>query len=713
MLAVICAINKINVFMIKKLLKIRLVFLLFLSLLGLSAYSQTTYDFSTAAALSFGTGGSNIWNTQADITIGGVAYRLTSGGNGSFTNATTGGVSNGKCLQKDGSGGDQFTLQRTDGKPFQFYGMWVKHQSMNSYTQFYTLPPWYTLTASTFSYSDNTPMVGGTTYSDFTTSTQTISAGTNGITTSLVQISFPAIIYFCIDDIVVGPTPLTASTSQTDLSCNGDNNGTAKVTVSGGSEPYTYSWSPSGGTGAAASGLVAGTYTCTITDAANNKLSKNFTITEPSPLVATKSQTNVSCNGDNNGSAIVSVSGGTSPYTYSWLPSGGTSATANGLSAGNYTCIITDAHNCNKSVEVKITQPDVLTVAVSSITNVTENGGNNGSATVVVYGGTPPYTYSWSPSGGKSATATGLTAGSYICLVKDANECTTSQTVNILSPSFSFTSSAASVNFKIKSAGTSCLIDWGDGNSLTQTITDEQTVSSTNAYSAGKTVKVYGEGISQLNISAQSLKALDVWSMPALTSLRCSDNNLNIATLPQPSSAWTEYIYAPQKNLDFFPVNSVVDLSAMSTAKDASGAVQTTAYAWFKEDGTPLVAGTDYTTTGNGIFDFITRLTYNAYCVMTNVAFPGFTGTNAFRTVSNVPTGVSLLQVANMTIYPNPTQGMIYITTLDGKIPEVKIFNLQGLLLLQTKDNKVNLSSFDKGVYVIEVNGEKTKVIKK
>ena len=110
----------------KNLLALAFVFLLF----STKGNSQTTYDFTTDAALSFGAGGAGIWNTQADITIGGVAYRLTSGGNGSFSNVASGGESNSKCLRKDGSGGDSFTLQRADGQPFQFYGMWVNQQGI-------------------------------------------------------------------------------------------------------------------------------------------------------------------------------------------------------------------------------------------------------------------------------------------------------------------------------------------------------------------------------------------------------------------------------------------------------------------------------------------------------------------------------------------------------------------------------------------------------
>lgn len=90
---------------------------------SLAQSTKTTYDFSTAASLT----NTGTWYTQANITIAGSAFRLTYGGKGSFTNATSGGAFNSKCLQKDGAGGDSFTLQRTDGQPFQFYGIWVKH----------------------------------------------------------------------------------------------------------------------------------------------------------------------------------------------------------------------------------------------------------------------------------------------------------------------------------------------------------------------------------------------------------------------------------------------------------------------------------------------------------------------------------------------------------------------------------------------------------
>jgi len=232
---------------------------------------------------------------------------------------------------------------------------------------------------------------------------------------------------------VTQPTAMSSTTSQTNIACNGGSTGIATVNVSGGTAPYTYSWSPSGGTAATATGLSAGTYTVTVTDANGCTLTRTFTITQPTALSVTTSQTNVACNGGSNGSASVAVTGGAGAYTYSWSPSGGTAATATGLSAGTYTVTITDANNCQTTKSFTITQPTALSVTTSQ-TNVSCNGSATGSASVVVSGGTGAYTYSWSPSGGTAATATGLVAGIYTVTITDANNCQTTKTFTITQP---------------------------------------------------------------------------------------------------------------------------------------------------------------------------------------------------------------------------------------------------------------------------------------
>ena len=126
-------------------------------------------------------------------------------------------------------------------------------------------------------------------------------------------------------------------------------------------------------------------------------------------LVATCSvNSNVSCNGGSDGSVTVSASGGTAPFT-------GT-GTFSGLAAGSYTYVVTDANSCSSSCTVTITEPAVLVATCSVVSNVSCNGGNDGSASVSASGGTAPY------SG--TGTFTGLAAGSYTYNVSDANGCT-------------------------------------------------------------------------------------------------------------------------------------------------------------------------------------------------------------------------------------------------------------------------------------------------
>src|SRR5690606_16659043 len=170
----------------------------------------------------------------------------------------------------------------------------------------------------------------------------------------------------------------------------------------------------------------------TVTDANNCTKTTTVTIAEPVLLEASIALTNVvnvSCFDGNDGSAMVTVSGGTAPYTYSWSPSGGTAATASGLTAGTYTVTVTDGNLCTTTRTSTIAQPTALTATTSQV-NVSCNNGSDGSALVTVSGGTAPYTYSWSPSGGTAATASGLTAGTYTVTVTDGNLCTITKTLD-------------------------------------------------------------------------------------------------------------------------------------------------------------------------------------------------------------------------------------------------------------------------------------------
>jgi SprB repeat/Secretion system C-terminal sorting domain len=152
------------------------------------------------------------------------------------------------------------------------------------------------------------------------------------------------------------------------------------------------------------------------------------------------------CNGSSTGTATATASGGTAPYTYAWS-NGQNVAGATGLAAGTYTCIVTDANGCtNSTISVNITQPATAITASATKVNVLCNGSSTGTATATASGGTAPYTYAWS-NGQNVAGATGLAAGTYTCIVTDANGCTNS-TISV-----TITQPAAINNAVTQSAG--------------------------------------------------------------------------------------------------------------------------------------------------------------------------------------------------------------------------------------------------------------------
>ncbi len=280
-------------------------------------------------------------------------------------------------------------------------------------------------------------IVPSTTYTNSTTAT----LGVNGATAAMSTYQFRCVVTGTCGTANSNAGTLTvisvASTgSQTDVACFGANTGSATVVPSGGITPYTYSWSPSGGSAATASNLVANNYTVTVTDNIGCQTTRNFNITQPGTAVAaTTSKVDVLCFGATTGSATVVPSGGTPPYTYSWSPSGGTAATAANLAAGNYTCTIKDNNLCQITRNFTINQPAATLSASISSTPVSCNGGSNGTATVTPAGGTSPYTYNWSPSGGTGSTASGLTSNNYVCTIKDNNLCEITRNVTVSQPS--------------------------------------------------------------------------------------------------------------------------------------------------------------------------------------------------------------------------------------------------------------------------------------
>jgi hypothetical protein len=236
------------------------------------------------------------------------------------------------------------------------------------------------------------------------------------------------------------PTAITLSSTTTSVTCGGTN-GAINLTVSGGTSGYTYLWSNSATT-QDLTGLSAGTYSVTVTDANNCTATTSVNVSSSSSLSVTTTVTNVLCNGALTGAVNATVSGGTSPYTYSWSNSS-TSEDLTNVAAGTYTLTVTDATSCTAIVSATVTQPSAISLSATA-TNILCNGNTNGAIDLTVSGGTAGYTYVWSNSS-TSQDLTNLGTGTYSVTVTDANACTASTSATITQPS-ALTASATSVN---------------------------------------------------------------------------------------------------------------------------------------------------------------------------------------------------------------------------------------------------------------------------
>ncbi|WP_154648002.1 Ig-like domain-containing protein [Pedobacter arcticus] len=227
-------------------------------------------------------------------------------------------------------------------------------------------------------------------------------------------------------------SPLAMTFSQTDIKCYGESTGAIDVSVSGGTSPYTYAWD-NGKTDEDLAGLKAGDYKVTITDANGCELIKTITLSEPaSPLAMTFSQTDIKCYGESTGAIDVSVSGGTSPYTYAW-DNGSTTEDLTGLKAGDYKVTITDANGCELIKTIPLNEPVSPLAMTFSQTDIKCYGESSGAIDISVSGGTLPYTYAWD-NGKTDEDLTGLKAGDYKVTITDANGCELIKTITLSEP---------------------------------------------------------------------------------------------------------------------------------------------------------------------------------------------------------------------------------------------------------------------------------------
>lgn len=219
----------------------------------------------------------------------------------------------------------------------------------------------------------------------------------------------------------------TVSETHSDPTCYGMCNGAITMTPVGGTPPYSFSGTTTG--------ICAGTYISNITDSNGCIASSTITITEPPEILANTIISGISCNGLCDGSAAVSPTGGTSPYTYQWC-TGTTTNFMNGFCGGSCSVIITDADGCQLTESIIINQPPVMTLNATTGTN-TICEGECAFLLASVSGGTGSYTYGWLPALNLSDAAISnpiaciSSTTTYSISVTDNNGCGVNDTVSV------------------------------------------------------------------------------------------------------------------------------------------------------------------------------------------------------------------------------------------------------------------------------------------
>ena len=235
---------------------------------------------------------------------------------------------------------------------------------------------------------------------------------------------------------ITEPTALSLPFEKTDISCFGESNGQITGLASGGTAPYTYSLDGTNFQTGTFSGLNAGSYTLTVKDANECTATVNVSLTEPAVLTfGGTGTTNVTCFGGADGMITVNGMGGTAPYTYSIDGSDFQEDNVfSGLSAGTYTFTVKDANGCTDTRDFSVNQQPELTTSVVS-TDVLCTGDASGVVSITASGGVMPYTYSIDGSTFQNSNEfTGLVAGNYTIVLKDALDCTMNTTVTINEP---------------------------------------------------------------------------------------------------------------------------------------------------------------------------------------------------------------------------------------------------------------------------------------
>ncbi|MCB9197659.1 MAG: T9SS type A sorting domain-containing protein [Flavobacteriales bacterium] len=455
----------------------------------------------------------------------------------------------------------------------------------------------------------------------------------------------------------------STSISVTDVNCNGGNDGSIDITQTGGVTPISFSWTgPSGYTSADEdpSNLIAGGYSATITDAIGCFITGTITVNEPTAITISINQTNPSTCGIGNGSIDATVAGGVPSYGFEWDNSEVTEDIS-GLSAGVYVLTVTDAHNCISMSTVTLVDPAAPIVVVDSVHHVSCHGIMDGEIFTTVSGGSTPYTYDWDNDGigdlDDLEDVSSLGGGIFNLFLSDAAGCTALASATVIEPDA----------ISVSSASTDVLCFGGSTGTATLT-------------SSG------GTGVLTESWGGEDPAAL---SMGTYT-YTVTDDNGCVATGSVSISEPTELTLNITGNDEINGNDGSVDLTV-------SGGTSPYDYIWNNSEITEDLSG-------------LTAGTYSVNVTDDN-------GCNSSTSITiNSQVSIFELNGISVNVYPNPSNGLIYVQLNELIEGEIEVYDALGKMVMNqpllSLNTSIDLSTQEGGLYLIKIrSGESVKVM--
>lgn len=532
---------------------------------------------------------------------------------------------------------------------------------------------------------------------------------------------------------------ITLSASSTPASCE-VNNGTASVSVTAGTGPFNYVWSPGGATTTAISNLGPGDYTVTVTGANNCSSTATVTVDAPNFISLSVNATATSC-GNTNGSASTTITAGTGPFTYLWSPGGATTTSVSGLASGNYSVVVTGSGGCQASETFTIGASTALSVTPS--TTAASCNQNNGSASVSVTGGSGSYTYLWSNQATTNSIS-GVATGNYNVTISDGQGCTETETI-LVPQNTTLTGSAATtevqcgqtnsgaIDLSVSGGTPGFTYSWAPGGATTQdlngiaagdytvTVTDAggcqfiatYTVDSENSMTVAsnvehETCKGYHDGSIDLTVTGSNGPFTYLWTPGNTTTQDLSGlqgGNYSVVVTDQSTGCSDTQTFNIQDGYNF-PVSISQDVDTL-TATTAPN------YQWYFNG--VLIPGANSQS-------YVMTLGGNYYCVVSseNCEFTS----NIIEATCACINGIGEQSIFNgISVFPNPANEElnVVITLSDAATASVTLIDMTGRRLwLKNEDNKADnfawkipVTDIAAGNYFVQINvGQQTKNVK-